>query len=321
MSSGWETSHLPPEQGLEIGQLHSQGGTWSTRPALLRQFSGAWELVFLVTERPGLYQGKQTQGSSSPCQGWAHSWPAGAAHISLFRLMTSEGHSSFRTVQKLHQVPLWFCLTAGESSPIPKECEDRHQRAGSGMHFPPRKAERVGEDAAPAKPHCTCGLHHHGHDMVYSVASARGMCSQLGPLGAPIIQVTKGSPCTRNTRALFVSKPKPSRSFHYQYSNPEKMAVTVLYITGIPHPARHRVIWVLLSTMARSETWQWWADSSSTEALFLSSTTSPHSHKHITMWQAMLMLPLISSSVTEKVGFRLTLSYCSCFQIMMKADI
>lgn len=140
-------SHLPPEQGLEIGQLHSQGGTWSTRPALLRQFSGAWELVFLVTERPGLYQGKETQGSSSPCQGWAHSWPAGAAHISLFRLMTLEGHSSFRTVQKLHQVPLWFCLTAGESSPIPKECEDRHQRAGSGMHFPPRKAERVGEDA------------------------------------------------------------------------------------------------------------------------------------------------------------------------------
>lgn len=105
---------------------------------------------------------------------------------------------------------------------------------------------------APAKPHRTCGLHHrHGRDMVYSVTSARGMCSQPGPLGAPIIQVTKGSPCTRNTRALLVSKPKPSQSFQHQHTKLEKTAVTVLlkhlhlssplHLAGFPHIVRYWV--------------------------------------------------------------------------------
>lgn len=77
--------------------------------------------------------------------------------------------------------------------------------------------QRVGEDAAsPSQASLHCALHHcHRCDMVYSVVGARGLCSQPGPLGAPIIQVMKGSPCTRNTKASLISKPKPSQTFQY----------------------------------------------------------------------------------------------------------
>lgn len=99
------------------------------------------------------------------------------------------------------------------------------------LHLCP-KLQHVGEGAAspshfslhlysPSPALLQCGLFSGGH---------KGMCSQSGPLGAPIIQVMKGSSCTRNTRASWVSKPKPNQTFHYQHFKLGKMDLTVLFL-------------------------------------------------------------------------------------------
>lgn len=113
-----------------------------------------------------------------PWQGWAHSWQAGAASTSLFRLVILEEYSSSRTVQKVHQVLLGFCLTAEESSLMPPRV--RSQSLGCFRHAPSslsvlRCSLRVRMQPAPAKTHCICALHYwHRHGVVYSVAGARG---------------------------------------------------------------------------------------------------------------------------------------------------
>jgi len=119
------------------------------------------------------------------------------------------------------------CRRIQPSAPKNVKTESWLVQACTFLHLCPT-LQRVGEmQPALAKPHSSCSLHHqHRRNVVYSVAGASGMCSQSGPLLASIIQVMKGSPCTRNTRASLDIKPKSSRTFHYQHLG--KMALTVL---------------------------------------------------------------------------------------------
>lgn len=195
----------------------------------------------------------------------------------------------------------------------------------------------VRRQPAPAKPHCTCAFHHrHRCDMVYSVAGTRGMCSQPGPLGAPIIQVMKGSPCTRNTRAELVSEPKPSQTFQYQPTNLGKMALMVLFspILQVSH-TQHGSL--------GSNKWcraPWWGLKQDSDELtpgvvmmhFSWAEPYPLIKRYLAQsWQYQNVANNAytafnkgnSKSIRHRrtAGFKQRLSYYSCFQTMMRADV
>lgn len=140
--------------------------------------------------------------------------------------MILEGYSFSRTMQQVHQI-LPYIRTIQPSAPKSVMTESRLVQACTLLHLCPI-LQRVGEDAAspdqtslfvgsPSPTLMQCGLLFNG--------GPKGLCSQTGPLGAPIAQVMKGSPCTTNTRASLVSSPKPSQTFQYQHLR--EMALTV----------------------------------------------------------------------------------------------
>lgn len=127
--------------------------------------------------------------------------------------------------------------------------------------------------------HCTCAVHHqHWCNIVYSVMDTRGMCSQPGPLGAPIIQAMKGSPCQRNTRVSIDSKPKPSTLFcistpswgkcTWQYISIPYYSCLISHLSALVHIG-------VIEHRSEDGTRQWWVASISNYAgLFLCNTVS-----------------------------------------------
>lgn len=173
-------------------------------------------------------------------------------------------------------------LSGSTFQPNAPESEDRPS-AGTGTYLPfisvlPYSLW-VRMQPALTVSHCTCAAHHqHWCNIVYSVMDTRGMCSQPGPLGAPIIQAMKGSPCQRNTRVSIDSKPKPSTLFCI--STPSWGKCTWQYIS-IPYYScliSHLSALVHIGAIEhRSEdgTRQWWVASISNYAgLFLCNTVS-----------------------------------------------
>lgn len=139
--------------------------------------------------------------------------------------MILEGYSFSRTTQQVHQI-LPYIRTIQPSAPKSVMTESRLVQARTLIHLCPI-LQRVGEDAAsPDQTSLFLGC---SSPTLMQCGGPngepKGLCSQTGPLGAPIAQVMKGSPCTTNTRASLVSSPKPSQTFQYQHLR--EMALTV----------------------------------------------------------------------------------------------
>lgn len=175
------------------------------------------------------------------------------------------------------------CLSGSAFQSNAPESEDRAS-AGTSMYLPffsvlPYSLW-VRKQPALTVSHCNCAVHHqHWCNMVCSVMDTRGMCSQPGPLGAPIIQAMKGSPCQRNTRISIDSKPKPSTLFSISITSWGKCTRQYISIPYYSCLISHLSVFVHMGVVgqcSKDGTRQWWVASMSNYAGLFLCNTIPH---------------------------------------------